>query len=179
MVVEGSRRERSHLKPNAELRKALDEADKCMTFFNEGKFIDYFQSLNEVYLDNRGEIVGPATSVGGFSENTGLENKLLLELEQTTGEVTTTLEWKHSEGERNLRKYICISLYYHNNTDCFELSLFASTDFKFGNEQESGLLNTVTSLQRNFILNPESGLVSYVDDLLLTFTSELFEAGIL
>ncbi|MDP3013977.1 MAG: hypothetical protein Q8M92_07035, partial [Candidatus Subteraquimicrobiales bacterium] len=81
MATERPQRERVGLKPNAELRKALDEADKCMAFFNDGKFIDYFQSLNEVYLDSLGTIQGPASIIGaGLSEDMELENQTLLEL---------------------------------------------------------------------------------------------------
>lgn len=175
------RRQVRALKPNAELRKALDEADKCMAFFNDGKFIDYFQSLNEVYLNNKGNISqGPVTDITtGLSEDMELENQALLELDQAIGSARASLEWEDFEEDRNLRKNISMTLGYHSSADCFSLLLFASTEGKFGEEKEGGLLKTGTSLQRNFYLNPESNLSKHIDDLLLTFTNELFESGIL
>jgi len=180
MSPERIHRERVGLKPNAELRKALDEVDECMNFFNKGNFIDYFRSINEVYLNNQGKIEGPTPSISStLAEDSKLKNHRLLELDQTPGGISIGLDWEEAEDKKRSKKHISLSLNYKSQFNDFDLYLFASVESKFGTETESGLLNTSTSLQRNFLLNPEVNLPKYVDDLLLTFTNELFESGIL
>lgn len=175
-----SRRAVGTLKPNAELRKALDEADRCMNLFNEGNFIDYFQSINEVYLNKQGAIEGPTSAIGtGLREDMGLESPTLFELSETSGGISVSLKWEDVEDNRPSRKNISLALKYESSSNGFWMSLFADVESKFGVKSESGLLNTGMSLQRNFWLNPETGLPKHIDDLLLTFTNELFESGIL
>ena len=66
-----------------------------MSFFEEGKFIDYFQSLNEVYLNDQGTVHGPENVIGAvLSSDMELESQTLFELGQASGSVTVRLEWK-------------------------------------------------------------------------------------
>lgn len=175
-----SRREVGTLKPNAELRKALDEADRCMNLFNEGNFIDYFQSINGVYLNKQGAIEGPTSAIGTeLGKDMGSESSTLFELSKASGGINVSLKWEDVEDNRPSRKNISLTFKYESSSNGFWMSLFAGVESRFGVENKSGLLNTGMSLQRNFWLNPEASLPKYIDDLLLTFTDELFESEIL
>src|SRR4030067_3346006 len=93
MATERPSKERTVIRPSTELKRAMDEADKCMAFINENEFIDYFQSLNEAYLENRGNIKGPEVAIGTRLDDKQKESKKL-ETGSTYGGAGVGLEWE-------------------------------------------------------------------------------------
>jgi len=169
---------RAYLKPNAELRKALAEGERSFTFFEEGKYIDYFQSINEVYLKGRGTITGPCNSLNSsLSDDISFKNQLALELEQSHGAAYISLEWE--DLVEITKNQIFVSVSYHESTNCYRLVLFARKERELTQDEVSIPLSRGDEIQRDFWLNPEPVLNKYVDDVLLTFTTELLDSDIL
>lgn len=50
---------RGNIKPTIELREALEEINKCRSFFAQGGFIEYLHSVNQYYLENQGKVTDP------------------------------------------------------------------------------------------------------------------------
>lgn len=177
MVTERtSRRRPGVLKPTAELRKALDEAETCIQFFEAGNFMDWFQSINEIYLENSGKIDGPKIYLGSKLDDTAeSEESDLFEMKAAEGRIATSIKWADIQDTNSTDRVISMSLSHESRYGSLYMSLYAAAD----NKQSNSNMVTGTSVQRDFRLNPESGLSKYVDDLLLTFTNELFDLGIL
>jgi len=166
------------LKPSAELRKSLEEAEKCREYFEREGFIEYLQSVNEVYLGNQGNIVGPRLEITSETEEENrTSDQEFLEMVNPSGGVGASLEWDNDE-DGEPKKEIVITLGYSTLNDLYTVSLFSGARQRQKGENNSPI-NKGRSLQRNFYLNPIPGMSKRIDDLLLTFTEELLESKIL
>ena len=89
------------LRPNAELRQSLEEAERCKEYFEREGFIEYLKSVNEVYLGNRGNIVGPRLEIySGIKGESGIGDSEFLEIIDSGGGVEASLEWDRDKSEK-------------------------------------------------------------------------------
>lgn len=166
------------LRPSAELRQSLEEAERCKEYFEREGFIEYLKSVNEVYLENRGSIVGPRLEIcSGIKGENRIEDSEFLEMVNSGGGMETSLEWDRDESEKP-KKSISVQLNYITKNNLYTMYLSSGICEKQKGKTNS-LLFKGRTLQRNFYLNPVSGMSKRIDDLLLTFTEELLESKIL
>jgi len=163
------------LRPSAELRGVLDEIEHCKDFFKKGGLVDYLQSINEFYIKGKGSVKGPIPLIGFIEKEDVLDDLGFLSLDTPRGGVGAHVEWEEEEDNRS--RSINVQLQYFGKYNCYSMFLYAGFVEK---KSEGGALSTGGSIQRDFWLNPSSSRMSeYVDDILLTFTEELLESGIL
>ena len=161
-------------KPSPQLRGSLEEAKKCQEYFEQEKYIDYLISINKVYLGESGNITSPEIHIDSWLDEGEFapEEKFLDLGESTRGGVQASLDWV----EGKVKKHIGIRLSYYNSANCFGLYLLGSIKSR---ERKGTTVFVGKSISRNFWLNPISRTPKDIDDLLLTFTSELLDSGIL
>lgn len=169
---------RPTIKPTVELREALEEIEKSRRFFKEAGFIDYLHSVNYYYLEKKGKIVGPLSQISGILNNNDESDILELD-ERSRGGIEIYLECEEKKEALIDKKRIYIGLKYNKEYDYFTLILYAS---RGEGSVESSISNSRFK-QKTFYLNSYQNTLERmredVDNLLLTFTSELLGAKIL
>jgi hypothetical protein len=159
--------------PSVEMRKSLEGAERCKAFFEGLKLVDWLNSINEHYLNGSAEVDGPNLRI---SSNTSIQDSddgmdvKSFDLESSWGGLKAELKWGH--GDDNSQGVITISLFYSNRYDYINLYLE-------GGQTRLDTNGSTSSFFRDFMLNPDYIKMDDVDDALLTFTSELIDAGIL
>ena len=161
-------------KPSPQLRSSLEEAKKCKEYFQQEKYTDYLISINNIYLNASGKINGPEISINSWVDEGALATEgEFLDLSSTAkGEASAYIDWE----EGKLKKHIGITLSYSTQYDAFSLALNGSKKSK---ERRGTKFFVGKSIYRMFWLNPAQRMSKDIDDLLLTFTSELLDSGIL
>lgn len=162
------------LKPSIELKRALDEAQACKEVLLEGRFMDWQNSLNESYLNSQGKVTLPESVIWTDLDDKDLSSNLHgFELTQPSGGVLSVLKWG-VDLDKGLGNSVSIGFFKNSDNNLFRLVLTGEIL-----EKKSERLYYGKYLQRTFFLNPESDMVEYVDSVLLMFTEELLEAGVL
>lgn len=169
------------IKPTVELREALEEIEKCRTFFEQGRFRDYLTSVNKYYLEGQGKVVGPEPIITDKAENNDGDLSEMIELSSSETNIragiSASLRWERTVGPKIIEGLISIGLYYKGaNYNVFSLTLYAALGEK--EPEESPILNGRYK-QKSFLLKPDQRMQQDVDSLLLTFTSELLGSKIL
>lgn len=161
-----------NIAPGAELRSSLTGIDRCRSFFDRLKLIDYLKSVNTFYLENKGKIVGPISRIAaGINEQHDEEVQNFV-LEGSWGGINVSLDWNKNGGVNR----IYLGLMYSDTNDYYQLYLSGGTTKAYAQEGE---LSMTKSFYRTFRLNPPSIAQDEVDSILLNYTNELLEAKIL
>ena len=174
-AIQGSNGEVGNLKPGAERRESMEEAERCKIFFERGGFMDYLRSLNEYYFKNGGEVTGPNLQFTNFTTlaeiTTDVDSELLDLDAKSYGGIVAGLDVSQG-GERGgkVNKKISIVLYSNGKENYFYLELGASVE-DVGNDT----ISTASYIRRSFYLNQQR-MGNNVDNLLLEFTGELVDA---
>lgn len=168
----------NRVKPSAEVRQALNEVERSWAFFHEGAYGDYFAALNEVYLGGRGEVVGPEKKIG-LSDTREQDLAEPLRLERAGGAVEMRLKWKRMIGEREAESWVSLTFKYLTSHDQFYMQLYGEQESFGEGEGEGGAVGRGRTLQRDFYVVANARAHPHVDDVLLTFTGELTDFGIL
>lgn len=178
---------RPTIKPTVELREALEEIKKCRDFFEQGELVDYLHSVNRYYLENQGKVTGPEPVIVDDVESDNTDLSEMIELTDSAAlqeasalaGIVTSLEWQRTVRSKIIKGRISIRLFYKgDNYNYFRVILYASHGEK--DSEESPVLKGKYK-QKTFHINPyqNSKMRQDVDNLLLTFTSELLGAKIL
>ena len=163
------------VKPTVELRHSLEQAERCRQLFEQGKFTDYLDSVNESYLGGQGRLIGPTLKItSGFDldeEYHETDSEPLGLNENARGGLRVALEY---DPDQKRKGEVAVQLQYDDRNNCFTLYLSATLIESMASE-EANPISSGKSLSRRFLVNPTSRIVGDVDDLLLTFTGELLE----
>lgn len=166
-----------NLKPGAELRRATDDLELCRRTFENLGFLDYLNAVNESYLESQGRIEKLKLSISfDLDGEKELNGQRGLGLNKHWPGVSAFLTWEVERKEDLQKNSISITLNYSREYDCYWNSLYACS---VENSVIDIRMQVGTSIQRNFWLNPCPELPEYVEDALLTFTTELLDSGFL
>lgn len=165
-------RPKSIIKPSAQLRESLEEAERCRDFFEREKMMDFLHSLNESYFSNQAKVAGPSLNISSDLRLEGEEGLGLLDLNDTTGGILASVDLDTAGAPH---KVIYVHFYHISRYNVFSLELEVTT--LDDNKGES--LSTGSALSRSFRINPTQRMAGDIDSLLMTFTGELVEKGIL
>lgn len=165
------------------MREVLKEAQNCRDFFERGGFADYFDSLNECYFDNKGVVESPQITIVDYAQlqeqegdSDGEESFELSR--QPDGGIGISLSCeKETKQGFAVNTNIILTLRYSTRYNLYVLSLYAYAGNDSCHTENPVLVGRYT--QKTFFLNPNGGAEKHIDDLLLTFTSELIDARIL
>lgn len=160
--------------PGVELRKSLAGVDRCRTFFDDLKLIDYLHSVNEFYLDGKGEIVGPVSTFGAGIPDNSENNTQGIGLKNSWGGLEVFMKWSTENNE--LERRIHLLMYYETEYDYYQLYLTGQTTHQ---NTLRNLPSVGKSFHRVFRINPPSITQDEIDGILLNFTNELQQAGVI
>jgi hypothetical protein len=162
--------------PSAELLYSMEEVDQCMKLFNQAGFLDYLNSLNKFYLAGKGEIKDPKPIiVSNFEEGEIIDSPEALQLGgRAWGGADVSLLWKKNQIKE---RQVTISLRYTVKYEYLRMVLTGSETEEKTQENKPTKSKYLT---RTFHLNPSGkGFTTTIDGLLMSFTGEIVDAGIL
>lgn len=169
------------LKPSPDLRRSLSAIELCENLFVRGSYIEYLELLNETYLGGQGTVEGPKPYISSDpAENSSLEDKRFIELHESWAGVQATLEWQESVDEAETKQLISLTVSYQSahGFDNHLVSLYAKSAMTRDNDPSTSIGK---SIQRDFMLSTDLHFqdLHILDDLLLEFTGELLESGMI
>lgn len=160
----------SFVRPSAELKSSVDEINKSLDIANTLHIREYLDVINQEYLEGKGTITGPRDYISSdlIPKNTDDESRDVV-LRNSYGGVNFELHFGES-----LENLLQIDVNYRGMYNWIDFTTYA----RYNAHRESNVTINST-LTRGFYINIDNRLESTVESLLLAFTEELIEGGII